>query len=84
MDGWEQRLRPRIWSEAILQRYKELGVNADQLWEDNYGSETRTLIRVTIDDLARAERRVSSSYGMSTLEESWRILSLQARGNVIR
>lgn len=47
-----------------IQRYKGLGeMNADQLFDTTMNPETRTLIRITIDDIARAERRVSVLMG---------------------
>ncbi|MDQ0221708.1 DNA topoisomerase IV subunit B [Streptococcus moroccensis] len=63
-DGELEELRQQFGKGAMLQRYKGLGeMNADQLWETTMNPETRTLIRVTIDDLARAERRVSVLMG---------------------
>ncbi|UUM58299.1 DNA topoisomerase IV subunit B [Streptococcus suis] len=63
-DGELEDLRKDFGKGTILQRYKGLGeMNADQLWETTMNPETRTLIRVTIEDLARAERRVSVLMG---------------------
>ncbi|MDR2977743.1 MAG: DNA topoisomerase IV subunit B [Streptococcaceae bacterium] len=57
-------LRKHFSKGATLQRYKGLGeMNAEQLWETTMNPETRTLIQVSIEDLAQAERRVSVLMG---------------------
>ncbi|KGX92035.1 DNA topoisomerase IV subunit B [Pontibacillus halophilus JSM 076056 = DSM 19796] len=66
--AWEdeemQEITKKMKNGYTIQRYKGLGeMNADQLWETTMNPETRTLIRVTIDDLARAERRVATLMG---------------------
>ena len=47
-----------------IQRYKGLGeMNPDQLWETTMNPDTRMLIRININDVALAERRVSVLMG---------------------
>ena len=54
----------KIGKGYMLQRYKGLGeMNADQLWDTTMNPETRTLIRVKIEDSARAERHVTTLMG---------------------
>ncbi|MGC6767738.1 DNA topoisomerase IV subunit B [Enterococcus sp. LJL128] len=54
----------KIGKGYMLQRYKGLGeMNADQLWETTMNPETRTLIRVKIDEDDKAERRVTTLMG---------------------
>ncbi|MGZ9453906.1 DNA topoisomerase IV subunit B [Mycoplasma sp. AC157] len=56
-----------------IQRYKGLGeMNAEQLWETTMNPETRTLIKVSIEDVAIVERRVSILMGDKVeLRKEW-------------
>lgn len=59
-----EAIKKEIGSGYHVQRYKGLGeMNDDQLWDTTLNPETRTLLRVTIDDAAKAERMVSLLMG---------------------
>lgn len=58
------KISKKFGKGSSLQRFKGLGeMNADQLWETTMDPETRTLIRVRIDDASLAERRVTTLMG---------------------
>ena len=59
-----ETVKKKIGKGALIQRFKGLGeMNPEQLWETTLNPETRTLIQVTIDDAAKAEKMVSLLMG---------------------
>ena len=65
---WTDEERKQILEKSKIkletQRYKGLGeMNADQLWETTMDPDKRSLVKVSINDAALAEKRVSVLMG---------------------
>ena len=59
-----EKAKKDVGKGFLIQRYKGLGeMNPDQLWDTTLNPETRTLLQVTIDDAAKAERMISLLMG---------------------
>ncbi|CAL27903.1 DNA topoisomerase IV subunit B [Staphylococcus carnosus] len=59
-----EKLQKKLGKGFSLQRYKGLGeMNPDQLWETTMNPETRTLIRVQVEDEVRSSKRVTTLMG---------------------
>ena len=65
--GWRELLehvKSEGMREVSIQRYKGLGeMNAEQLWETTMNAETRTLLKVDLQDLAETETIFSTLMG---------------------
>lgn len=62
----KEQLLKRMGEKVRLQRYKGLGeMNPDQLWETTMNPANRTLIQVTIEDAAAADRTFDMLMGSS-------------------
>ncbi len=65
--GWRELLayvKNEGTREVSIQRYKGLGeMNAEQLWETTMNSETRTLLKVSLEDMVQSDQIFTTLMG---------------------
>lgn len=63
-DETMERMVKKLERNYTLQRYKGLGeMNPEQLWDTTLNPETRTMMRVSVEDAIEADRRISVLMG---------------------
>ncbi|CAT05236.1 DNA gyrase subunit B [Mesomycoplasma conjunctivae] len=74
--AWDEKELAKLLAKkpnAQIQRYKGLGeMNAAQLWETTMDPKTRSLVKVSINDIAIVERRIFTLMGDKTdIRKTW-------------